>query len=95
MKILECKNLTKEYLSGEGVVKAIDDITLSFEQGEFVAITGPSAAANQRFFTISVHLKIRQAVRLSITAKALKTITITSFRFSEEDASASSFSHIT
>lgn len=44
MKILECKNLTKEYLSGEGVVKAIDDITLSFEQGEFVAITGPSGS---------------------------------------------------
>lgn len=44
MKILECKNLTKEYLSGEGVVKAIDGITLSFEQGEFVAITGPSGS---------------------------------------------------
>lgn len=44
MKILECKNLTKEYLSGEGVVKAIDDITLSFAQGEFVAITGPSGS---------------------------------------------------
>lgn len=44
MKILECRNLTKEYLSGDGVIKAIDDINLSFEQGEFVAITGPSGS---------------------------------------------------
>lgn len=44
MKILECRNLTKEYLSGDGIIKAIDSISLSFEQGEFVAITGPSGS---------------------------------------------------
>ena len=44
MKIIECKNLKKEYLSGNSVVKAVDDITLSFEQGEFCAITGPSGS---------------------------------------------------
>ena len=44
MKILECTNLTKEYLSGDGVIKAVDNITLSFEQGEFVAVTGPSGS---------------------------------------------------
>ena len=44
MDILECKALTKEYLSGDGVIKAIDSITLGFEQGEFVAITGPSGS---------------------------------------------------
>lgn len=33
MKIIECKNLTKEYIVGETVVKAVDDIALEFEQG--------------------------------------------------------------
>ncbi len=42
--ILESKNLTKEYISGDGTVKAIDDISVKFEQGEFVAITGPSGS---------------------------------------------------
>lgn len=44
MTIIECKNLTKEYLSGENVVKAVDDVSVSFEQGEFCAITGPSGS---------------------------------------------------
>lgn len=44
MTILESKNLTKEYISGDGTVKAIDGISVKFEQGEFVAITGPSGS---------------------------------------------------
>ena len=44
MTILECKSLTKEYLSGENVVKAVDDVSVSFEQGEFCAVTGPSGS---------------------------------------------------
>ncbi len=44
MKIMECQNLTKEYIAGENVVKAVDDVTLEFEQGEFCAITGPSGS---------------------------------------------------
>ncbi|MDE5670250.1 MAG: ABC transporter ATP-binding protein [Eubacterium sp.] len=49
MKMIECTNLTKEYLSGENVVKAVDDITISFEQGEFCAITGPSGSGKSTF----------------------------------------------
>ena len=34
MNIIECKSLTKEYLSGENVVKAVDNVTAAFEQGD-------------------------------------------------------------
>lgn len=44
MKILECTSLTKEYISGENTVKAVDDISVSFDKGEFCAITGPSGS---------------------------------------------------
>ena len=44
MIILECKDLTKEYLSGDGVIKAVDSVSLKFEQGEFVAVTGASGS---------------------------------------------------
>ena len=52
MNIIECKNLTKEYLSGENVVKAVDDVTISFEQGEFCAITGPSGSGKSTFLHV-------------------------------------------
>ena len=46
------KNLTKEYLSGENVVKAVDDVTVSFRQGEFCAITGPSGSGKSTFLHV-------------------------------------------
>ncbi|MBQ2758777.1 MAG: ABC transporter ATP-binding protein [Clostridia bacterium] len=52
MNIIECKNLTKEYLSGENVVKAVDDVTVSFRQGEFCAITGPSGSGKSTFLHV-------------------------------------------
>lgn len=44
MNIIECVDLRKEYLSGENIVNAVDEITVAFEQGEFCAITGPSGS---------------------------------------------------
>lgn len=44
MKILECCELNKTYSNGEVYVKALADIEVSFEQGEFCAITGPSGS---------------------------------------------------
>ena len=44
MNVIECQNLTKEYLSGENVVRAVDGVTVGFGQGEFCAVTGPSGS---------------------------------------------------
>lgn len=44
MSILVTKNLTKEYGAGPNLVKALDSVSLSIEQGEFVAITGTSGS---------------------------------------------------
>lgn len=49
MKVIECTNLTKEYISGDNIVKAVDDVSVSFEQGEFCAITGPSGSGKSTF----------------------------------------------
>ena len=52
MKIIECRDLSKQYLAGDNVVKAIDGITASFEQGEFCAITGPSGSGKSTFLHV-------------------------------------------
>ena len=44
MNIISCNELTKEYMSGDSVIKAVDNISVGFEQGEFCAITGPSGS---------------------------------------------------
>ena len=44
MNILQCDNLSKFYGSGEEQVKAVDGVSLSFDQGSFTAITGPSGS---------------------------------------------------
>lgn len=44
MKVLELKNLVKIYNDSEIQVKAVNNVNLSFEQGEFAAIVGPSGS---------------------------------------------------
>lgn len=44
MKVIDINNLTKIYNESEIKVKAVDNISLSFEQGEFAAIVGPSGS---------------------------------------------------
>ncbi len=44
MKIIDIKNVTKIYDESEIHVTAINNVTLSFEQGEFTAIVGPSGS---------------------------------------------------
>ncbi len=52
MTIIQCKNLVKEYISGENIVKAVDNVTLQFSQSEFCAITGPSGSGKSTFLHI-------------------------------------------
>ena len=44
MDIIRCENLSKIYQAGENKIFALDDVTVSFEQGTFTAITGPSGS---------------------------------------------------
>lgn len=44
MNILEVKNLTKVYGSGGAQIRALDDVSLTISEGEFVAIVGSSGS---------------------------------------------------
>jgi putative ABC transport system ATP-binding protein len=44
MKIMQTQNVFKIYGSGETQVKALDDVSMCVDKGEFVAIVGPSGS---------------------------------------------------
>ena len=52
MEILKATNLSKIYSKGESAVYALDDVTLSIEEGSFVAITGPSGSGKSTLLHI-------------------------------------------
>ena len=42
--MIELKNVTRRYLQGENVVLALDNVSLTIEQSQFVAVTGESGS---------------------------------------------------
>ncbi|MBR0134375.1 ABC transporter ATP-binding protein [Candidatus Saccharibacteria bacterium] len=52
MSILEVKNLVKTYGKGDNLVKAVDDVSFTVEEGEFVAIIGASGSGKSTLLHI-------------------------------------------
>ena len=51
-KILEMKNISKIYQMGEEEVIALDDVSISIDEGEFVTILGPSGSGKSTLMNI-------------------------------------------
>ena len=50
--MIELKHIKKYYKMGENVVKALDDVSLKIEDGEFVTIIGPSGSGKSTMMNI-------------------------------------------
>ncbi len=50
--IIEFKNVYKEYKSGDHILKAMDDVNFTIEEGEFVVILGPSGAGKSTLLNL-------------------------------------------
>ena len=52
MKILELKNISKEYRNGENKLLALNNISFVAYKGEFIAIVGPSGSGKSTLLHI-------------------------------------------
>ena len=76
--IVETKGLKKYYGEEPNIVRALDGVDFSVEEGEFVAVVGTSAAANRRFCTCSAGWTRRRQGASWCVAKSSRRWTTTS-----------------
>ena len=67
-EILTARNLKKYYGSGESLVKAVDGISLSVQEGEYAAIVGTSGSGKSTLLHLLGGLDYADEGRSSLTA---------------------------
>ena len=74
MNILVTENLKKYYRMGENVVKALDGVSISIQQGEFLAIVGKSGSGKSTLLHMLGGLDRPTSGRVTVDGKDIFTL---------------------
>lgn len=66
LKVVDARGLTREYAVGSDTVRAISDVSLAANAGEFIALTGPSGSGKSTLLNLLGGLDRPQAGELSV-----------------------------
>ena len=75
MNIVECIEIKKTYRQGKVVVNALNGVTLSIEQGAFVALAGPSGSGKTTMLNIIGGLDMADSGNVTVDGNTLDQMT--------------------
>lgn len=85
MKIVKVENLSKVYGKGSTEVKALDNVSLSIEKGEFVAIVGASGSGKSTLLHLMGGVDRPTSGRVMINDTDIFQLIMISWLYSEGD----------
>lgn len=74
MKMVEFKNVTRIYKSGDHVQKALDGATFSLDEGKFVVILGPSGAGKSTLLNMLGGLDSPTSGKIVVSGNDISTL---------------------
>ncbi len=82
-EIVVCKNLSKTFTVGSSKVHAVDGVSITFTQGEFISIVGPSGSGKTTLLNLVGTLEVPTSGKVIINGTDLSNFTqleLTNFR---------------
>jgi macrolide transport system ATP-binding/permease protein len=73
--VITISNITKIFRMGDNVLKALDDVSLTIESGDFVAIVGPSGSGKSTLMNMIGLLDIPDSGSILISEKPISGLT--------------------
>ena len=74
MAIVEFKNVSRLYTSGDHELKAIDDVSMELDEGKFVVILGPSGAGKSTLLNLLGGLDSPTSGKIYVEGKDISTL---------------------
>ena len=74
MSIVEFKNVSRIYKSGEHDLKALDNVNMSLDEGKFVVILGPSGAGKSTLLNLLGGLDSPTSGKIYVEGKDISTL---------------------
>ena len=75
MALAELKNVSRVYESGDHQLKALDDVTVNFDEGKFIVILGPSGAGKSTLLNLLGGLDSPTSGTITVCGKDISRLT--------------------